>query len=323
MSSSKKLLVVFGATGNQGGSVINHVLSDSVLSSTYRIRAITRDAASPSAALLRSKGISDIVSADLTNPSSLPAALKDAHTVFLMSTPDTNLTGPAAKAHERDSAISAADACVEAGVSYLIFSTLPHVEGGSGGKYTRVSGFDAKAEAEAYMRTLPLQTAFFAPGSFMQNWHSNMRPTPSPSGDDDDDGSYVVARHVSPATKLPLIDTLGDAGKFVGAVLASPSQYAGKTFCAATRLYSLSEICEILSRHTGKKVEYVQVSEEQFKGFLGGHPYADVLVDMMLYQQDFGYYGPETEDLVRWAVQNARGKVTTFEEYLEKNPLVL
>ena len=44
---------------------------------------------------------------------------------------------------------------------------------------------------------------------------------------------------------------------------------------------------------------------------------------MMLYQQDFDYYGPETKELVAWAAENAQGKVHTFEEYLTENPLSL
>jgi uncharacterized protein YbjT (DUF2867 family) len=52
-----KILTVFGATGNQGGSVIKAVLADSVLSKEFRIRAITRDASKPAAQALAAKGV--------------------------------------------------------------------------------------------------------------------------------------------------------------------------------------------------------------------------------------------------------------------------
>jgi uncharacterized protein YbjT (DUF2867 family) len=42
-----KILAVFGATGQQGNSIIIHVLNDAVLSQAYSIRAITRDVNSP------------------------------------------------------------------------------------------------------------------------------------------------------------------------------------------------------------------------------------------------------------------------------------
>ena len=52
-----KLLTVFGATGLQGGSVINYVLQHPELSKTYRLRGITRDVSKPAAVALREKGV--------------------------------------------------------------------------------------------------------------------------------------------------------------------------------------------------------------------------------------------------------------------------
>ena len=51
-----KLLTVFGATGNQGGSVINSILGDAELSKEYRIRAVTRDPSKPAGEKLKSRG---------------------------------------------------------------------------------------------------------------------------------------------------------------------------------------------------------------------------------------------------------------------------
>jgi hypothetical protein len=55
--SSKKILVVFGATGNQGGSVINSVLSDPISVEQFQIIGITRDPSKPSAVALAEKGV--------------------------------------------------------------------------------------------------------------------------------------------------------------------------------------------------------------------------------------------------------------------------
>jgi hypothetical protein len=83
----------------------------------------------------------------------------------------------------------------------------------------------------------------------------------------------------------------------------------------------MEEIAQTISKVSGKIVTYEQISEETFRQ--GLPPWGGMLIEMMLYQQDFGYYGPETKDLVAWAAGNARGKVHTFEEYLTKNPLLL
>ena len=52
-----KLITVFGATGNQGGSVIKHILADAQLSSEFKIRGITRDVNKPAAKALADKGV--------------------------------------------------------------------------------------------------------------------------------------------------------------------------------------------------------------------------------------------------------------------------
>lgn len=52
-----KIITVFGATGNQGGSVIKHILDDSTLSRESKIRDITRDQTKPSAKALAEKGV--------------------------------------------------------------------------------------------------------------------------------------------------------------------------------------------------------------------------------------------------------------------------
>jgi uncharacterized protein YbjT (DUF2867 family) len=56
-----KLITVFGATGNQGGSVIDAILADAQLSKEFKIRGITRDTSKKSAQDLAKRGV-DVVS---------------------------------------------------------------------------------------------------------------------------------------------------------------------------------------------------------------------------------------------------------------------
>lgn len=74
---TKKLLVVVGVTGNQGGSVAYAFLSNPA----YRIRGVTRNPSSPAAQSLVSQGI-EIVVADLDDPKSLEKAFKGANLIF-------------------------------------------------------------------------------------------------------------------------------------------------------------------------------------------------------------------------------------------------
>lgn len=75
--SSKKLIVVVGATGNQGSSVVSTFQKDSA----WHIRGITRNIDSAPAQALVAKGV-EMVTADLDDVSSLDAAFAGATVIF-------------------------------------------------------------------------------------------------------------------------------------------------------------------------------------------------------------------------------------------------
>ena len=53
---SKQTIVVFGATGKQGGSVVKSLLKDPKTASKFHVKAVTRDVNKDSAKLLSSLG---------------------------------------------------------------------------------------------------------------------------------------------------------------------------------------------------------------------------------------------------------------------------
>ena len=307
-----KLLTVFGATGQQGGSVVEYVVNDPELSKQYKVRGITRDLTKPAAEALRQKGV-EVVKADVDDKESLKKAVHGSHTVFGVT---ATIYDEKLKERELAQGKAMADAAVAAGVQYFIFSTLSNGGKMTDGKIKNLDHFDVKAEIEDYIRAQPMKSAFFAPGSFMQNFAHFMGPRPA------GDGTYAIANFVKPETQLPLIEIVDDTGKYVGAILAQPEKYEGKVFSASTRLYSYSEIVETMSKASGKTVKYNQLPLSVWKSFLPPAS-ADYLADMFLWIQDYGYYGPQSEELVNWTAKQARGKLTTLEEYLAKNPLHL
>lgn len=54
--AAKKVIVVFGATGVQGGSVAKAILGDSKMAEGWTVRGITRDVSKPSAKALQEQG---------------------------------------------------------------------------------------------------------------------------------------------------------------------------------------------------------------------------------------------------------------------------
>jgi len=95
---------------------------------------------------------------------------------------------------------------------------------------------------------------------------------------------------------LPYIDAIGDTGKFIGAILAEPDKYEGKTFCAASALYSYEEVAAIISKAIGKIVVYKQIPLREFQKSL---PFAaKIFGEGYSYQEEFGYFGPDSKKLV-------------------------
>lgn len=79
-----KIITVFGATGNQGGSVIASIQGNSKLSSEYKIRGVTRDPSKPSGQALAGKGV-ELVKADLSDKESVKKAIEGSYAVFAVT----------------------------------------------------------------------------------------------------------------------------------------------------------------------------------------------------------------------------------------------
>ncbi|KAJ5921568.1 hypothetical protein N7454_009042 [Penicillium verhagenii] len=282
-----KVFAIVGATGQQGSSVLNHVLNDPELSQQYKLRAITRDVNSEKAQELKKKNV-EVVEGDISNSTSLATALTGVHTVFAMTTPSL---GPEAFEVELGNAKRIADVAVEQGAEYIIWSTLPSVRDISKRQIHR---------RQEYIRALPIKSSFLSLGSFMENYQSQPFLFPTKA----DDGTYVMARHISPQAKFPLLDAVDDAGKFAGLSSLIPPK-----------------IADLLSKSSGKTIVYKQVSVDDFKASLPF--FQDVFAEGFSLFDEYGYFGPDTEELVAEAAAVARGKLSTFEEYLERHPFQL
>jgi NAD(P)-dependent dehydrogenase (short-subunit alcohol dehydrogenase family) len=178
-----KLLVVIGATGNQGGSVVETFLKEP----GWTIRGLTRNVNSDAARTLKERGV-EMVSANLDDIYSLRAAFQDAHTIFSVLDFWTGYRNPANHsmlapgqtmmewAHDYEMQqgknVFAAAAQVD-GLERLIFSALPYATKWSGGKYTHVYHFDSEARAVEYARAqypdLVKKTSLIQIGMYLSN----------------------------------------------------------------------------------------------------------------------------------------------------------
>src|SRR5260370_26692269 len=111
--SDSKLVLVTGATGKQGGAVV-----EALLTRGHQVQPLTRNGASPAANRLRQQGV-EIAVGDFTDHDSLLRAIRGADDVYAMSTPYEQ--GPE---KEIAQGMTITDAAKAAGVAHFIDSSF-------------------------------------------------------------------------------------------------------------------------------------------------------------------------------------------------------
>ncbi|MCJ1468393.1 hypothetical protein MMC07_007021 [Pseudocyphellaria aurata] len=284
---SQKIVVVFGATGVQGGSVIKSILGDSRTAEEFKLRGITRDPSKPNAQALIKQGV-ECVEGDVNSKESLEKALKGAYAVFAV----TNYWEKMDPELEKRQGKLIADVSVAAGVQHLIWSSLYNVTELTDGKFSGVEHFDSKADVEKYIRTLSIPATFFMPGFYMSNVSGGMLHPNADSSKHE----YVLTLPVPDHTPIPLFDAGDDTGKFVKAILTHRDEVLGKRVLAATDYYTCKQIVDEfreVKKEDGKDSHFERVSEQAFKDALGGMPDRgkDEMYENMAFMTDYGYYG--------------------------------
>lgn len=295
-----RTITVFGATGVQGGSVVKAILGDASLSKEFSIRAVTRDTSKPNAQALAKQGV-ELVTADLNSKDSILSAIKGSHSVFLV----TNYWESANPKIEISQGKAVADAAKEAGVQQIVFSSLLNVTKITDGRLSHVVHFDGKAEIEEYIRSTGLLATFVLPGYYMTNYKQMLRKG--------DDGSYSLAYPISKDAKFPLFDTAADMGKFVKPALKNPEAFNGKQILAAADYYSVSRIISEFEEVTGKKINYQQVSPDQYKSFLPEFMAEEMLENHLLIEKPGYFNGMSLQE----SLNALDEKPTTWKEFLK------
>ncbi|KAF4953354.1 hypothetical protein FSARC_12405 [Fusarium sarcochroum] len=227
--ATKKLIVVIGATGGQGGSVVNTFLNDQ----NWHVRGITRNPSSSKAQTLEARGV-EIAQADLDDRESLAKAFKDANAIFAVSdfwgifNDPNNQDKPKpgqqlnewAKEKETQQLKNVIDEAAKvSNLEMFVISSLPNVTKLTNGKYTNVCHFDSKANAEEYGEKyqpgLWSKTSVFRAGYFLSNFldHPMAQPTRK------EDGGVQFATNLDLDNKIPVIVHDEDSGPFVKALI--------------------------------------------------------------------------------------------------------
>ena len=283
--ADKKVITVFGSTGNQGGSVIRAILSHPQLSSSFKVRGITRDPSKPNAQKLASHGV-ELTKADLNDRTSLDAAIKGSYAVFAV----TNFWETLSKDIEVQQGKNIADTSLKNGVKHLVWSSLPHVSEMTKGTLKHVLHFDGKAEVEQYIESIKgdeMIATFFMPGFFMSNLQGMAQPSSN--------GTLTLSLPFdAKKTHVPLFDVVSDTGKYVaGALLAgetNPAKVDKVHIHGVSEWATPEHIAETVTRVTGKDTKFNSVTPEVYEGFLPAN-IAKEMVETMVLIRDYSYYG--------------------------------
>jgi uncharacterized protein YbjT (DUF2867 family) len=236
-------VLVTGATGNQGGAVIDHLLAHEA---SFDVRGLTRDASSDAAAALEERGVT-VQEGDLEAPESFRAHVADADAVFAV----TNFWTAGYDA-QVEQGTNLADVAAEEGVDQFVFSGV-----GSHEQDTGVPHFDSAWEIEEYAQDLDLPLTTLQPVFFYQNLEAFA----------EDILEGTLALPLAEGVSLQMVD-VDDVGHAAAVALANPDEFVGERYDLAGDEATLAETAAVLSDVTGADVDAYHVPiEDAYEDF--------------------------------------------------------
>ena len=236
MDKSNKVILVTGATGQQGGAAARHLLKDG-----WKVRALVRDESKDAAVELMNLG-AELIKGDMADPASIEKALYGVYGIFNVQ----NFWQ-----HGYDGELKQAKIVIEAskkaGVKHFVMSSV-----GGADRNTKIPHFEVKYEAETLIKSLDLPFTILRPDFFMENFNTWFKPTES-------DGKLTLYMAINKNTKLQII-AVDDIGAIAAIVFNDPEKYIGKEIEIAGDELTLAEMAEKLSKAYGKEVAYNSLS---------------------------------------------------------------
>jgi len=283
---SKKLITVFGATGQQGSSVVRALVKDG----HYSVRGVTRDASKPEAKKIADLGV-EIVAGDVTKKEDINRVLKGAYGAFLI----TNFWDPSTMGKEVEIGKNLVDASKENSLKFVVWADLPNAAKISHGKY-KVAHFTDKAIVGEYLALSGIPHARVAPAAYLQNFGTFIQIKKNA------EGIVQFPTATPPSHKFYQCD-IEATGEAVVNILNNEHTYNGKFIPLCSEENSWDELVKQFEEVTGTKAV-------AFKAPGFNHE----MQEMNDYFTDFGYFGPNPDfTLTKKVNPSAR----SFKEYVK------
>jgi uncharacterized protein YbjT (DUF2867 family) len=224
-------ILVAGATGNQGGAVIDALARDP---QRFHIGALTRNPQDRKARALSARGI-EVFAGDMADAGTLKAALAGAHGVFSVQ---NSMTAGLNK--EILQGVILADAAQAAGVKHLVYTSAGGADRESG-----VPHFETKWRIEQHLRAIGLPATILRPVSFMEGFGA--------PGIQRAVGLGIFGSAVPPGKSLQMI-AVPDIGIFARLAWENPGRYIGAELELAGDELTIAQIPATIWRATGKRI---------------------------------------------------------------------
>jgi len=289
---SRPLIVVFGGTGNQGGSVLKSLLKEK----RFRLRTLTRNIHSKKAKKLASKGV-EVFCGNMHQIEDLRHVYDGAYGVFAC----TNYWDPATRGKETALGNLLARTAKEAGVQHYIWSSLPNVQKITAGKHY-LPHFTHKSKVNKHIKSLGFPNYhFLLPAFYYQNFGSHLAPKK-------DGSTLVYTLPMNEQTYIAGFD-IQDIGPVVQVLFNNKDLYNKREIPLAGDNMHPQDYIIKMALVTGLSTRIELVDPVLYKQTM---PIEEDFFNTLQYFNEFPYYGQ-----LDWRLgKEICPQIKTWEEYL-------
>jgi len=226
-------IFVTGATGNQGGAVVRHLLGKGI-----HIKALTRDEESEKAQQLRKLGV-EVIRGNLDEPTSFNEHLKNVDGVFSVQSRE--------KGAEREirQGINLVDCANENNIAHIIYSSTAGASSQTG-----IAHFESKRVIEEHIKKTGLRYTIIRPSSLYENFLVPQVKNRLLKG--------KLVYPVSGNTVQQFI-AADDVGKIVVNAFMNPASYTSRIITLAAEQLTIEEASQVFSEVLNIPVKYQQL----------------------------------------------------------------
>jgi uncharacterized protein YbjT (DUF2867 family) len=229
MQNSKTIFVT-GATGNQGGAVVN-----SLINNGFKVKALTRNSSSPHARDLK-KLDAEIIQGDLNDPGTFRNHIKGVDGIFAVLTYENGIE------REIEQGMNLVNLAREYEVKHFVYSSVIGAD-----LHTGIPNWESKFKIENYIKQMNLPYTIIRPSSLFENFL--IPPVKS---------RILKGKLASPVNKDVVQQFISsrDIGEISAAIFMDPGKYLGKTLVLAAEEMDMKKVAEIFSEVLGKEIKY-------------------------------------------------------------------